>query len=97
MKIGGVFEKGSICMTMQATHLQHTSERPLMTPLQVCRIAAVTIAILIAVGVMAGESWVLENAPVTLAACEIGQASDLTRALDSGIAALTPVAEQSAE
>jgi len=57
------------------------------------RIAAIAIAFLAAVGVMAGESWGLENTPATTVACEIGQASDLTRALDSGIAAISVAAE----
>jgi hypothetical protein len=57
------------------------------------RIAAIAITFLAAVGAMAGESWVLENTPATTVACEIGQASDLTRALDSGIAAISVAAE----
>jgi hypothetical protein len=43
--------------------------------------------------VMAGESWVLKNAPATNVACAIGQASDLTRALDSGGAAVAASSE----
>jgi hypothetical protein len=46
---------------------------------------------------MAGESWLLENAPGTAVACEIGQASDFARALDSGIAAIATVSEVSTQ
>ena len=69
-------------MTLQAT------KGRLITSLRAYRLAAIAIAILSAVGVMAGESWVLQNAPATSVACAIGQASDLTRALDSGAAAM---------
>ena len=77
-------------MTRRATHRYSVgpgSGRTKRTP-QVGRAAAVVIAILAAVGVMAGESWLLKNAPATNVACAIGQASDLTRALDSGAAAM---------
>jgi hypothetical protein len=77
-------------MSKQAPHrhsLAPGSGRTKRSP-QAGRAAAVVIAVLAAVGVMAGESWVLENAPATNVACAIGQASDLTRALDSGAAAV---------
>jgi hypothetical protein len=80
-------------MTLQATHPYDTTQERLIAPLRACRIAAIAIAFLAAVGVMAGESWVLKNTPGTAVACEIGQASDLTRALDSGIAAISAAAE----
>ena len=75
-------------MARQENHLHPTAERRWITPLRASRLAAIAIAILAAVGVMAGESWVLKNAPATNVACAIGQASDLTRALDSGAAAV---------
>ena len=80
-------------MALQTTHPYDTTEERLIAPLWAFRIAAIAIAVLAAVGVMAGESWVLKNTPATAVACEIGQASDLTRALDSGIAAISAAAE----
>ena len=77
-------------MIMQATHRHSVagSSRPCTQAPRFARAAAVFIAIVAAVGVMAGESWVLKNAPATNVACAIGQASDLRRALDSGAAAV---------
>ena len=75
-------------MTLQAAHPHDTTEGRLITPLRARRLAGIAVAILAAVGVMAGESWVLKNTPATNVACAIGQASDLTRALDSGVAAV---------
>jgi len=44
---------------------------------------------IIAAGVMAGESWVIKHAPATAVACELAQASDFTRALDATVPART--------
>jgi hypothetical protein len=84
-------------MRMQATHPNYAAPRRSLIPTRIFRGLAVLVAIASAVGVMAGESWLLENAPGTAVACEIGQASDFTRALDSGIAAIATVSEVSAQ
>ena len=83
-------------MTVQATHPHYVTPRHSLFPARIFRMLVVLVAIVSAVGVMAGESWLLENAPGTVVACEIGQASDFTRALDSGIAAMTAASDMSA-
>ena len=80
-------------MTAQATHPHYVTPRHSLIPGRIFRMLALLVAIISAVGVMAGESWLLENAPGTAVACEIGQASDFTRALDSGIAAMAAVSD----
>jgi hypothetical protein len=84
-------------MAMQTNHPHNAVERRSLKSLWIGRIAAIVIAIIAAVGVMAGESWVLENAPPTQLACDIGQASDLTRALDSGFTAMAVISHASVE
>jgi hypothetical protein len=74
--------------TTLPNHLHHAAGRRRHVRSAGRRLVAVAIAIVAAIGVMAGESWVLKYAPATLVACDIGQASDFTRALDSGIAAV---------
>jgi hypothetical protein len=78
-------------MKLQATHPHYVTPRHSFIPGRILRMLALLVAIVSAVGVMAGESWLLENTPGTAVACEIGQASDFTRALDSGIAAMAAV------
>jgi hypothetical protein len=78
-------------MTAQATDPHYVTPRHSLIPARIFRMLAVIVAIVSAVGVMAGESWLLDNAPSTAVACEIGQASDFTRALDSSIAAMAAV------
>ncbi|HTR59187.1 MAG TPA: hypothetical protein VMM27_13500 [Casimicrobiaceae bacterium] len=80
-------------MTAQATYPHYVTPRHSLLPGRIFRMLALLVAIVSAVGVMAGESWLLENAPGTAVACEIGQASDFTRALDSGIAAMAAVSD----
>jgi len=53
------------------------------------RLSALVVMMIIAAGVMAGESWVIKHAPATAVACEFAQASDFTRALDATVAART--------
>jgi hypothetical protein len=53
------------------------------------RLSALVVMMVIAAGVMAGESWVIKNAPATAVACELAQASDFARALDATVAART--------
>ena len=84
-------------MATQATHPHCATSRRSLTPTRIFRTSAILVAVLAAVGVMAGESWLLEHAPATAVACEIGQASDFTRALDSGLAAMAAVADASAQ
>ena len=78
-------------MKTQGTKLcgKAAGRRRLASSTRRARLSALVVMMIIAAGVMAGESWVIKNAPVTAVACELAQASDFTRAFDATVAAKT--------
>jgi len=76
--------------TQDTKLLQKTAGRRwLASGVRRTRLSALVVMVTIAAAVMAGESWVLKNAPATTFACELAQASDFTRAFDATVAART--------
>ena len=77
-------------MKKQASRLcEKAAGRRLASSARRARLSALVVMMIVAAGVMAGESWVIKNAPATEIACELAQASDFTRAFDATVAART--------
>jgi len=70
-------------------------ERQCASLLRRRRLLALAIA-LCAVGIMAGESWLIKRAPAAAVASEVAQMSDISRALDGVGAGLARVADRRA-
>lgn len=48
-------------------------------------------ALAIGIAVVVVESYAIEHAPASLLACELAEASDLSRVFDTGFSALAPI------